>query len=103
MFREDRQQVGAALGDVVRQQLNPIDAHQPEQAIVTPLERAPPIAGIHRGQLPAQHDYEEVARSASRLQEARVDALGFALDEVEHVLHQPSGREDFAVVSDALL
>lgn len=56
---------------------------------------------FHRGQLAAQDGHEEVAAPARWLQEARIDALGLVLDQVEHRLDKPGRREDLTVVGNA--
>ena len=86
---EDLQHIRAALGDVVRQQLDAVDAHQREQRIVPPLEVRLPVLEFHGGELAPQDLHEEVAAPARRLQEAGVNALGFVLHQVEHRLDHP--------------
>lgn len=54
-----------------------------------------------RSELALQDPDEEVPAPARRLQEAGVNALGLALDEVEHGLDHPRGREHLPVVGDA--
>ena len=99
---EDLQHVRAALGDVVRQELDAVDAHQREQRVVPPLEVGLPELEFDGGELAPQDPDEEVAAPARRLQEAGVNALGLVLDEVEHRLDHPRGGEDLPVVGDAL-
>ena len=99
---EDFQQVRAALGDVVRQQLDAVDAHQREQRVVPPLEVGLAVLEFHGGQLAPQDLHEEVAAPARRLQKARVNALGLVLHQVEHGLDHPRRGEDLPVVGDAL-
>ena len=98
---EDLQHIRAALGDVVRQQLDAVNAHQPEQRIVPLLEVGLPELEFDGGELALQNLDEEVAAPARRLQEAGVDALGLVLDEVEHRLDHPRRGEDLPVVGDA--
>ena len=100
---EDLQHVRAALGDVVRQQLDAVDAHQREQRVVPPLEVGLAELEFDGGELALQDRDEEVAAPARRLQEAGVDALGLALHEVEHRLDQPRRSEHLPVVGDAFL
>ena len=99
---EDLQQVRAALGNVVRQQLDAVEAHQREQRIVPPLEVGLAVFEFHGGELAPQDLHEEVAAPARRLQEAGVNALGLVLHQVEHRLDHPRGGEDLPVVGDAL-
>jgi hypothetical protein len=54
-------------------------------------------------ELARQNLHEEIAASASRLQKARINALGLPLDEIQHRLDKPCGRENLSVVSDTLL
>ena len=98
---EDLQQIRAALGDVVRQKLDAVDAHQPEQRIVPPLEVGFSVLEFHGGELAPQDRHEKVAAPARRLQEAGVNALGLVLHEVEHRLDHPRRSEDLPVVGDA--
>ena len=56
-----------------------------------------------RGELALQDPDEEVPAPAGRFQEARIKALGFVLDEVEHRLGHPRRSEHLPVVSDAFL
>ena len=100
---EDLQQVRATLGDVVRQQLDAVDAHQREQRVVPFLEIGLPELEFDGGELALQNLHEEVAAPARRLQEARVDALGLVLHEVEHRLDHPRRSEHLPVVGDAFL
>ena len=76
---EDLQQIRAALGDVVRQQLDPVDAHQSEQRVVPLLEVGLPVLEFDGGELALQNLDEEVPAPARRLQEAGVNALGLVL------------------------
>ena len=100
---EDFQHVRAALGDVVRQELDPVDAHQREKGVVPLLELGLSELEFDGGELPLQNPDEEVPAPARRLQEAGVDALGLALDEVEHRLDHPRRSEHLPVVGDAFL
>ncbi len=99
---EDLQHVRAALGDVVRQELDPVDAHQSEQGVVPLLEVGLPELEFDGGELALQDPDEEVPAPARRLQEAGVNALGLVLDQVEHRLDHPRRGEDLPVVGDAL-
>ena len=54
------------------------------------------------GELALQNPYKKVAATACWLQKSRINALGFAFDKVKHRLDHPRGREDLAVVGDAL-
>jgi len=99
---EDRQQVRATLRDVVRQQLDAVEAHQPEQCVVPPLEVGLAVFEFHGSQFAPQDLHEEIAVPACRLQKARVNALGLAFHKVEHGLNHPCGGEDLPVVGDAL-
>ena len=76
---EDLQQIRAALGDVVRQQLDAVDAHQRQQRIVPPLEIRLSVLEFHGGELAPQDLDEEVSAPARRLQEAGVNAFRFIL------------------------
>ena len=84
-------------------QLDAVDAHQREQRVVPPLKVGLPELEFDGGELALQDLNEEVPAPARRLQEAGVDALGLVLDEVEHRLDHPRGREDLPVVGDAFL
>ena len=54
------------------------------------------------GELALQYPDKEVSAPASGLQKAGVNALGLALDEVEHRLNHPRRGEYLPVVGDAL-
>jgi len=103
VFREDLQQVRPALGDVVGQQLDAVDAHQRKQCIVPPLEVGLAVLEFHGSQLAPQDLHEEVAAAARRFQEPRVDALRLAFHQVKHRLDQPRRGEHLPVVGNALL
>ena len=62
-----------------------------------------PVLEFDGGKLALQDPDEEVPAPARRLQEARVDALGLALDEVEHRLDHPRGSEYLPVVRDTFV
>jgi hypothetical protein len=96
------EQVCAALGDVVRQQFDAVNAHQREQRVVLPLKIGLAVFEFHGSELAPQDLREEIAIAARRFQKARVNALGLALHEVEHGLDHPRGGENLPVVGDAL-
>ena len=73
-----------------------------EKGVVPPLKVGLPVLEFDGGELALQDPDEEVAAPARRLQEAGVNALGLALDEVEHRLDHPRRGEDLPVVGDAL-
>ena len=54
------------------------------------------------GKLALQNPNEEIPLSARGLQKARVNALGFAFDEIEHRLDHPGGGEDLPMICDPL-
>ena len=89
-----------ALGDVVFQQLDAVDAHKAEECVVPLLEFGPPELDFHGGQLASQDRDEEISTTASGLKNARVDASGFGPDDVQHRLDQPRWREDLTMVRD---
>ena len=99
---KDFKQVVAALGDVVRQEFDTIDAHQCEQGVVVLLEVGFAVLQLHRSELAPQDLHQEVAAAAGRFQKPAVDAFGFALHQVEHGFHHPGRGEDFPVVGHAL-
>lgn len=99
---EDFQEVRPALGDVVRQQLNAVDAHEREQGEVAPLEIRLAVFEFHGGELALKDLHEKVAAAAGRLQKPRVNALGLAFHEIKHGLDHPFGGENLPVVGDAL-
>ena len=98
---EDLQHVRAALGDVVGQQLDAVDAHQREQRVVPLFKVGLAELDFDGGELALQNPDEKVAAPARRLQEAGVDALGLALDKVEHRFDHPRRGEHLPVVGDA--
>ena len=57
---------------------------------------------FHRGELAFQSLNDEVAAAKGGLQKAGVNALGFALDQIEHGLDHPLGRENLTVVGNTL-
>jgi hypothetical protein len=57
---------------------------------------------FHRRELAFEYLHDEVAAAARGLQKAGVNALGFALHQVQHGLDHPCRREYLAVVSYAL-
>ncbi len=99
---KDVVQVGAAFGDVVRQQLDAVDTHQRQQRIVPSLEFGLAVFQLHGGKFALKHLHQEVAAATGGLQEACIDAVGLFLHEVEHGLDHPRGREDFSVIGNAL-
>jgi len=98
---EGLKHVCAALGDVVREQLDSVGAHNRQQGVVAALKVGFAVSGLDGGQFAAQDGDEEVSASAGGLKETGVDALGLALDEVEHVFDEPVRGEDLSVVCDA--
>ena len=70
--------------------------------VVPLLEIGLAVFEFHGGELAPEDLDEEVAVPARRLQNARVNALRLALDQVEHRLHHPCRGEHLPVVSDAL-
>ncbi len=98
----DGQQVGAAVSDIVGQQLDAVDAHQPEQGVVRALEVGCAVFVLYGGQFAAQDLHEEVAVATGRLGEARINALSLGFDHVEHGLDHPDRCEYFAVIGDTL-
>jgi len=69
---------------------------------VPPLEIGFAVFEFHSGEFAPEDLDKEVAVAARRFQKARVNALGFALHEVEHGLDHPRGGENLPVVGDAL-
>ena len=61
------------------------------------------IFQLNCSQLALQDRDEEIAAAACRLQKSGIDPLGLAFDQVKHLLDEPGRREDFAMISDALL
>src|SRR3546814_9139168 len=53
-------------------------------------------------ELALEDRHEEISAAASRLEEARVDALGLSFDQIEHLFDKPWRREYFAVIGDPL-
>ena len=99
---EEVEQVGAALGDVVRQQFDAVDSHQRQQRVVPPLEVRFAVLEVHGCELASKNLHEEVAAAAGGLQEARIYALCLVLHEVKHGIDHPRGGEDFPVIGNAL-
>ena len=85
---EDLQEVVAALGDVVGQQLDPVDTHQTEQGVVAPLELGAPESQLDSRQLSPQH-LDDFALGFS-LTEGIVDSATDLLD-VEVTPHTLEG------------
>src|SRR3546814_9763356 len=54
-------------------------------------------------ELALEDRHEEISAAASRLEEARVDALGLSFDQIEHLFEKPWRREYIAVIGDPLL
>src|SRR3546814_19130066 len=54
-------------------------------------------------ELALEDRHEEISAAASRLEEARVDALSISFDQIEHLFDKPWRREYFAVIGDTLL
>ena len=86
----------------IRQQFDSVDAHEPAQRIVPPLEIRLAVFEFHGGELAPQDLDQEVAAAAVRFQEAGIDTIGLRLHEVQHCLYQPRRSEDLPVVGDAL-
>jgi hypothetical protein len=61
------------------------------------------ITTANNGELSTKDFYQKVARTARRLEEARLDALGLPRDEIEHGVHLALARKDFAVIGHPLL
>lgn len=99
---ENFQQVGAALGDVVREEFDAVEAHEREQGEVPFLEIRLAVSQFYGGQLTLEDLHREIAAAARGFEEAGVDALGFSLYQIEHRLDQPFGGENLPVVGDAL-
>jgi len=97
---EDLQHVCAALDDVIRQKLNSVRAHQSEKGVVLLFEVGLSKLEFDRSEFAQQDPDEEVPATTRRLQKARVNALGLALDEVEHRLDHPRGGEHLSVVGN---
>jgi hypothetical protein len=70
ILSENLQQVRAALGDVVRQQLNAVNAHQSKQRVVPPLEIRLGVFEFDGSELSPQDLHEKVTAPARRLEEA---------------------------------
>ncbi len=99
---EDLQQVCAAFDDVVRQKLDAVDAHEPEEREVPPLEIGLPVFHLHGGELALEDFHQEIPAPAGRLQKPRIDALGLALHQIKHRLNHPLRGEDLPVIGDSL-
>lgn len=80
----DLQQIRTALVDVVRQQLDAVDAHQREQRVMPPLKVGPSKLGLDRGQLSPQDLDEKVAASGCGFKKARINAFRLVFDKIEH-------------------
>jgi len=103
VLSEDLQQIRAALGDVVSQKFDPIDAHQREYCVVLPLEVGFTVLEFHGGEFAAQNLYKKIAAPARRLQKAGVNTQRLILHQVKHSLDHPIGGEHLPMVGDALL
>ena len=96
------QQVRAALHNVVGQQLNTVQAHQPKQRVVSLLKFGLAVFQFHRGKFALQDLYKKVTASTSWFQEARINAFGLFLHQVQHGLDHPRVGKEFSVVCDSL-
>src|SRR4051812_38497482 len=61
---ENFEQVRAALGDVIRQEINSVGAHQAEQGVVPFFEVRLPELEFDGSELPLQNTDEEITASA---------------------------------------
>jgi hypothetical protein len=59
---------------------------------------------LYSGQLALQDGNQKIPASACRFQETRVNALGLALDEIEHFIDEPTRRKNLLpVIGNATL
>lgn len=101
--RELRKKSRPALGGVVGKLLEAVAVHQRQHREMAPLEAAVATAGLDGGEFAAQDLHEKIAGATGGLQEPRADPVGLVVYELEHLFHQPAGREDLAVITDAPL
>jgi hypothetical protein len=98
---KDLKHVRVALSDIVRQEFNPVSAHNRQQGVLSPLELGFSKLYLYGGQFTLQDWDKEIPASARRLQETRVNALGLALYQVKHLFDQPLRRKHLSVVCNA--
>lgn len=91
-----------SLANVVRKKLDAVDAHHGEEGEVAFPEVGLAVFPFHLGEFALEDFHEKIAAPASGLQKAGADAIGLVLHQIQHGLDHPSGRENLAVISDAL-
>jgi hypothetical protein len=77
--------VRAALNDIICQELNPVSAHHRQYSVMALLKVGLAELDLHGGQFAPQDGNKKVPASARGLQEPRINTLGLALHQVEHV------------------
>ena len=98
---EDIQHICAALSDIIRQDFNSVAAHHRQQCIVPLLKVRLAKLGLYGSKFALQDGNKKISASARRLQETRINALCFTLDQVEHIFDQPLRCEHLTVVCNA--
>ena len=101
-FIDDAKQTLAAGGDVVGQEVDPVQAAQTQDRVSLPPRTVARVALVGCAEFSTQHLSEEVAISTSGLEEARVNALALVGDKIEHVVDKSRWREHLAVVDHSL-
>lgn len=102
IFGENVQQVGAAFGDVVGQQLDAIDAHQAKQGVMALLKIRLAVFKLNCGKLALEDIYQKVAAATGGFQKAGVNSFALVFNEIKHGLNHPCGGEYLPMVSDSL-
>ena len=100
LFRKKVQEAFAASSGIVGQQFNAIDAGDGPDGIVLVLKLGVLFgfdAGLANGEFSSENFNEEVAVTASGLQETGIDAFRLRLHKVEHGVHFARIREYLAV------
>lgn len=96
------QHIRPTFGDIVRQKLDAVAAHQRKQRVVPLLESRLAEFSFHSSQLALQDRDQKVPAAAGWLQEAGIDPLGLALDEVKHLFNEPRRGKDLSMIRNAL-
>lgn len=103
IVRKYLDQVRPALGDVVFEQFNAVNAHKAEKGVMRLLKLGFSKLGFDGSKFSLQNANQKIATPAGRFQKTRVNSVRLVFDEVEHGVDQPWRREHFAMVGNSFL
>lgn len=101
-LRENLQEPFPAGRDVVRQNINAVEARHGKNRVPLIFQLALAIPGFDDAEFPLENLSQKIPIAASRLKKARVNPLGLLFDEIEHGVDLTRTGQHLAVIGNPL-